>query len=264
MATLDQIIAEINGVYQPQVNAIEQRRAQIPGMIQAEQAGLDARKESAFEGIVNQARRRGTGVAFGGIPLADQAKYTATDYLPAQARLIQSGREQQMSLTDALNQIYERRNAFAYQIKQNDDQLAESRRQFDANLAFQREQQAAQLRAAAAANAASFAPSIGGGGGAPAPSAARPTAPTQNYIGNNDLRGRLNYAAQREGNKDAAIALKFVGNDGKYNLNPNITNINILNALNRLGAVNVWKPQTRNSSQRSFNTDLRSGGRFGY
>ncbi len=162
MATLDQIISELSSTYQPQVDAINQRMSAIPGQLQAEEQGLDAKKDLAYGDIVNQARRRGTGIAFGGLPINEQNKYTATDYLPALARLRQAGKEQQLSLQDALNSIYEKRNSFAYQIKQNDDQLQESRRQFDANMAFQREQEANRLREAArAAAAANAMPTLG-------------------------------------------------------------------------------------------------------
>lgn len=171
--TLDQIISELNTTYQPQIGAIESRKASIPGQLLAEEQGLDAKKDMAFDSILSGARSRGTGVAFGGIPLAEQARYTASEYAPAVARLKQTGREQVMSLEDALNQIYEKRNTFAYQIKQNEDGLDESRRQFDQNMAFQREQEAARLREAARANAASnFMPTLGSLAAKDAPAAA--------------------------------------------------------------------------------------------
>lgn len=242
MATLDQIISELNTTYNPQIQSIQQRQAAIPGQQQAEEAGLEATKNNAFGDIINQARRRGTGVALGGLPVAEEQKYTASQYLPALARLKQSGKEQQMSLQDALNQIYEKRNAFAYQIKQNDDQLQESRRQFDTNMAFQREQEAARLRAAAASNASSFSPTISGGGAAPGSAPVKGGAPaTPNYVGNNDLRGHLAYAAQKEGNRNAEVALKYVGNDGFFYLDPRTTSPALINILQGLGAKNKFQ-----------------------
>lgn len=62
----------------------------------------------------------------------------------------------------------------------------------------------------------------------------------QAYVGNNDLRGRLAYLAQ-QGNNNAKIALNYVGNDGKYYLNPSNTSSAIINALNSLGFTNVYK-----------------------
>lgn len=250
--TLDQIIGELNNTYQPQINSIEARRAAIPGQLQAEEQGLQAKQESAFGSILDGARRRGTGVAFGGIPLADQAKYTATEFLPALARLKQSGREQQLSLEDALNQIYEKRNTFAYQIKQNNDQLDFSRQQFEYQKSKDAQDrldalaaEANRLRAAAASSASSFSPTLGGG--VASPSAKAPAAATKNFIGNNDLRGRLAFEASK-GNRNAEVALKYVGNDGKFSLDPRSTSPALIQILQGLGATNVFKGPANGSA----------------
>jgi hypothetical protein len=161
--TLDQVLAELSPQFDPQINSVRQRQAEIPGMIQAEEAGLGAKQEQAFGNILGGARQRGLG--FSGIPLGEQAKYTATEYMPALARLRQSGREQAMSLEDAILGIQERRGSLAQQLRQGDLDRDEQQRQFDQNMAFQREQ---ANRAAAASRAASAKPSYrptGGGGG---------------------------------------------------------------------------------------------------
>lgn len=169
--TLDQIIGELNTTYQPQINAIEQRKAALPGQFQAEEAGLQAKQGQAYEDIIGGARRRGIG--FSGIPLQEQAKYSATEYMPALARLRSQQQETGRSLDDAIMQIFEKRNTFANQLKQNEDQMFESRRQYDTTLAFQKEQEQNRLREAArqsaAASASQWAPTMGGGG---APAAA--------------------------------------------------------------------------------------------
>jgi hypothetical protein len=74
-------------------------------------------------------------------------------------------------LEDAINQIYEKRNNFGNQLYQNEQQLFESRRQFDTNMTFQKEQEANRIRQAAAASAAaspSFGITTGGSAGQPA------------------------------------------------------------------------------------------------
>lgn len=156
--TLSQILSELDTTYNPQIDAVRQRQALIPGQIQAEEQGLEAKQGQAFDDILGGARRRGLG--FSGIPLGEQAKYTATEYLPALARLRQTGREQAMSLEDAILGIQERRNTMGQQIFQTEQDRFEQRRQFDA-------QQAAQQRAAAAAAAQPnpLAGIFGGGGG---------------------------------------------------------------------------------------------------
>ncbi len=169
--TLDQVIASLNSVYQPQVAAIEQRRASIPGQIAEQEKGLQAKQETAFGDILNGARRRGTGVAFGGIPLSEQARYTATEFLPALTNLRRAGVEQETSLADAINKIKADQFQQAtglYQFQQNyelqQQQMAEQRRQFDL-------QQKAAAKAAGAFN-----PTLGGAPGQ-APGGAAPASP---------------------------------------------------------------------------------------
>lgn len=138
--TLDQIIKEIGSPYGRQIKNLKQRAADIPGQIKAEQAGLEATQKEAFGEILGGARRRGIG--FSGIPLGEQAQYTATQFLPAVARLKQTGREQAMSLQDAISGIQQQRNQYAQSLRQAELNREEAARQ------------AAATRAAAASAAA--------------------------------------------------------------------------------------------------------------
>lgn len=174
--TLSQINKELGSIYDPYYKNIQQRKSLIPEAIKSEEAALGARQEQAFGEILGGARRRGLG--FSGIPLSEQAKYTSTEYLPALARLRQSGREQEMSLEEALLGLNRDRRTQAqsiFEANRNYDlanrQHQESIRQFNEQM-----RAAAQERArAAAASAASFTPSFGGtGGGATAGAATDP------------------------------------------------------------------------------------------
>lgn len=235
--TLSQIIAELNPTFQPQVESIQQQQGLIPGEIQAQESALNAKKDVAYEDIVNGARRRGIG--FGGIPLGEQAKYAATDYAPALAGLRQQGQQKAMSLQDALLQINERRDTLGQQIYQT-----EQDRQFQMD-------QAEQNRRAAAA-AGGFSPSFGGG----APTAT-PNAATGGTFGNagqradkgfnfTDSSGKAISAAvyakannipfrsllermAKLGDNGAKQALGFVGNDFGYD--PRRVNANVYNSL---------------------------------
>lgn len=151
--TLQQIQDELASTYDPQINSVRQQQALIPQQMQAEEQGLQARQTQAYDDIVSGARRRGMG--FSGIPLGEQAKYSATEYMPALARLRSQGKQQQMSLEDAILGINERRNTAALGIQQNDRTFAENQRQFNESLALQKQQ-------AAAAN--KFNPTLGLGG----------------------------------------------------------------------------------------------------
>lgn len=236
-ATLDQILTSLNGVYQPQIQSVQTQQAALPAQFQAQSAGVDAQKNDAFNSILSSARQRGTGVAFGGIPLQEQAQYTASTYAPALAKLQSDQLAQQQSLTDALNKINEDKmntanGMYQFGVTQDLEQqkLAEQQREFDA-----------QQAAAKAASSGSGLYGAFSGIGAPTAQSA-PAAQQPQYIGNNDLRGHLNWLATTQNNQDAAVALHYVGNDGKYNLNPYVTNPAIIAALTRLGATNVWHP----------------------
>lgn len=158
--TLAQIISEIDSVYAPQVQSIRDRQGLIPQQIADEEKGLEAKQQNAFGDILGGARRRGLG--FSGIPLGEQAKYTASEFLPAVARLRQSGREQAMSLEDAILGINERRQGQALGIQQYENQRYDTWK-------AQQEQLAESRRQAAAAAARPTYGSMGAAGGAPAP-----------------------------------------------------------------------------------------------
>lgn len=138
VGTLNQVIKSLNGTYNPQVNLIRQRQSAIPQTIAAEETALGAKKDQAFGDILGGARQRGLG--FAGIPLQEQAKYASTDYLPALARLKQSGIEQATSLEEAILGIRERQTSLAQQIREGalsramqKRQMAEDKRQFNLN-----------------------------------------------------------------------------------------------------------------------------------
>lgn len=150
--SLEQILGELNPIYQPQESLIRQRQADIPVQIQAEEQGLQAKQGQAFEDIVGGARRRGIG--FSGIPLQEQAKYTSTEYLPALARLRTAGRQQAQSLEEAVLGINERKQTAALGMRQYEQQ------RYDQYMAQLRaEEEARQQRAAARASA--FSPTMG-------------------------------------------------------------------------------------------------------
>ena len=156
--TLDQIMAELGSIYDPQVKSIQQRQNLIPEQMKSEEAGLQAKQVSAFDDILSGARRRGLG--FSGIPVGEQAKYTATDYLPAIARLRQQGKEQAMSLQDAIYGIKERQQNQALAQRQYEQQRYDAYQTEMRQLEAQRE---AQRASEAAARAAAARPTFGGG-----------------------------------------------------------------------------------------------------
>ena len=164
--TLSQINQELGSIYDPYAKNIQAKQALIPEQIKSEEAGLGAKQTQAYDEILGGARRRGLG--FAGIPLGEQAKYNATEYMPALARLRQSGREQSMSLEEALLNLSRDRATQArgiFDADRNYDlanrQFSESQRQFNEQM-----RESARARAASAASAAqgsSWMSALGGG-----------------------------------------------------------------------------------------------------
>lgn len=251
--TLAQIISELNPTFQPQVKSLEARANLIPGQIASEESALGAKKDQAYEDIVSGARRRGLG--FSGIPLGEQAKYAATDYAPALARLRQSGQERAYSLQDAILGINERRDTLGQQIYQTE------------------QDRAAQERQARASAAAAASPSLGnlfggggeaaGGGASPLPKIKRdksgynftdaygkPINAAEYVQLYNSLGGGLSYREllqnmANDGDTNARVALNYVGDDAKFGSAPS----QYAGVFNALGATGTFQqPRQAGSS----------------
>ncbi len=261
--TLEQIISELDNTYKPQINSLQERANLIPQQIQDEEAGLKAQQTQAFGDITNAARRRGLG--FSGIPLGEQAQYTSTQFLPALARLRQSGKEQAMSLQDAINQIYERRDTLAQQLRQSE---------------IEREFQAQQNELNRRAQAAAFASPTLGLSQIPAeqgqsilPKIQRTKEGGYNFFdaygkpinaaeyvqlyqsagGNLTYRQLLQQMAN-EGDANAKFALQHVGDDYRFGAAPDTQEART--ALSLLGATGSFRPT---SGYNITNTPIKRG-----
>lgn len=158
--TFDQVLANVTAQSDPQRKVILNQIADLPNQQTAAEQGLAAQKDQAYQDILSGARQRGLG--FSGIPLAEQAKYNATNYAPAVANLKSTYANQQGSLENALanigssnyataNDVFNQDRNYAFQQQQaaqqaalQQQQLAEQQRQFNENLALQKQQAASQ------------------------------------------------------------------------------------------------------------------------
>ena len=252
--TLNQILKELSPTFKPQVESLQQRANLIPGQIKSEEQGLQAKQEQAFGDILGGARRRGLG--FSGIPLGEQAKYTSTEFLPALARLRQSGRQEAMSLQDAILGVKERQGTLARDIYQREQDRAEQARQ--ASLSR-------QAQASAMPTLGSFGSMFGGqeqtpitpqmqkrkGGGFNfqdaygTPINAAEYVQLQNQMGNKiTFRDLLSQMSKTD--KGARTALQYVGDDFRFN--PNAPQ-NLSSLFKALGVGGNFKQQTPKSEQ---------------
>lgn len=146
MATrsVEQIQRELAKTDAPAESLLKKQIAAIPGSLKAEEDGLRAKQAEAFNKILGGAKSRG--LKFSGIPLAEQARFTSTEFLPAMARLRQSGQDQRFTLQGALADIVRQRGLSAQGLfQQEQDRAAADRRaaaaraaQFDTNALQQR------------------------------------------------------------------------------------------------------------------------------
>lgn len=258
--SLQQVLTELNSVYQPQVNQLRQQQASLPNQLKADEQGLAAQQTQAFDEILNGARRRGLG--WSGIPEGEQAKYNATQYMPALAHLKQSTADRATSLEQAILGLNQQKMTQGQDIFQNERQFYEDQRLNNEKMQLARQQAAASA----------FSPTLGYRPGAA-------SAPQQRKDGGfnfTDMNGRPISAAAyayatrtpfrdvlqtmaKAGDKGAQTALGFVGND--YGYDPNKLNnpqlANIYNALTWGVAkqaptrfVNVAKAPTYNGTLR--------------
>lgn len=185
--SLDQILAEVTARSDPQRQIVLNQVSQLPAQQAADEASLAAKKDQAFEDITAGARRRGLG--FSGIPLGEQAKYTATDYAPALANLKTSYGGRKATLESALADIGRSDYTTAYDIFDRERTFDENQRRY--NL-----EQGAASRAAASAGASQgnpFAGLFGNIGNSNQPKATGPDQLTQRaYDAVQDLIGTKN------------------------------------------------------------------------
>lgn len=191
---LSDIIKELDTVYNPLKQAArDEYNKEVPLVeadLQAQEQGLQRAKENAFGDIDTRANRRG--MFFSGIPLKEQAQYVGSDFLPAVASLKNRYFSKKNSLYDAMMRAITGYDAEASNkamgIRQNELALDEERRQFEARMAFEREQ--AARAAAGGGGAGGISPSLGftgTGGGSPTVSSQQATMGKINVMGASPL-----------------------------------------------------------------------------
>ncbi len=128
MATrsLEQITRQLAKSDKPAENLLKQQIAALPGQFEGQKAGLQAQQQEAFGNILSGAKRRG--LKFSGIPLAEQAKFTSTQFLPALANLENTIAQQRAGLQGSLADITRQRGQLAQQLFQTElDRAAQER-----------------------------------------------------------------------------------------------------------------------------------------
>lgn len=214
--SIEQIVAELENAYKPQVDLIQKQLAELPAYYQAQEQGLNVAKDNAFRDITGQANQRG--VLYSGMPIQEQTRYTGERYLPAMAGLKRQQSEQTTGYQSQINDVRSRQYQQAQSIRQN--QL-----QNELQAQIERERIAAQQRQAASRVSGGRS---GGGGG----SSAKPTRADYNA----DLKS-IEAAMQNRGQVGSYenMVRQFVQTYAKYGISPQEIGETLYNTYGRYG-----------------------------
>jgi hypothetical protein len=180
-------------------------------------------------------------MGFSGIPIGEQVKYDSTQFKPAVANLYVNQNQRKTSLEESLNSLYRDQRNTAIGVRDQETARDEQIRQFNEQMAWNREQlarqeaEAARARAAAASSTAGIGSYFGGGSSPTAPAAKAPAASQMvakqgGGFAFTDSGGKAISAAAysklkgipfrtllqqmaSSGDQGAAIGLQLVGND---------------------------------------------------
>lgn len=207
--SVDQIIGELNSVYNPQIEQVNKQLAELPAYYQAQTEGLNVAKDNTFRDITGQASARG--MVYSGMPIQEQARYTGEKYLPALAQLQQQKNEKTYGFQSQLTDIYGKRLSQAQALQQQELDREEQARQFE----LKRQDEERRFQQQLAAQRASASRS-GGGGGGRAPSAADRMAAASREFAAALQRARQNPSSVQDGYRE--VVQQAVGQ--QYGLSP--------------------------------------------
>lgn len=146
--SLDQILAQLDPAYAPQRTLFQQQQALIPGQTQTALTGLEATKQNAFRDVNTGANSKG--LAFSGIPAAEQTRYLGEKYLPAVAGVTQDAQKQSLTLAQSLAQLESDKRLKGIDTQQGQQKSLDAYLEAERTRQFQAQQNALDRQAAAA------------------------------------------------------------------------------------------------------------------
>jgi hypothetical protein len=150
--SLEELYAQYNPVYDQSRALYNQQLSAIPGKYQGQVAGLGVAQQNAFRDINTGANSKG--MAFSGVPAAEQMRYTGEKYLPALAALQNQQNTETFQLQQAIAGLNSDQRLKAMETRSGQqkslDQYLQAERDRQFQLQLQREQMAAQRASRAA------------------------------------------------------------------------------------------------------------------
>ncbi len=143
--SLEELYAQLNPAYQGTRDLVGAQLSAVPGQFQAQETALGVKKDNSFRDINTGANAKG--LAFSGIPIAEQTRYLGEQYLPAVAGLESQKNNATLELQKVLASLDQEQRLRAID-RRTDQQKAldaylENERQRAQQLQMQREQIAA-------------------------------------------------------------------------------------------------------------------------
>ncbi len=238
---LNSIVNEISAAYAPQKELLNQQIASTETSGQAQQAGLAAQQQQAFQGIEQGAQNKG--MFFSGFSPDAQAKYTATTYLPKLAELQATINNTKSSLYGKQAEMDTQARTQAYNVREGDVAALRGWEADQAKMAYEAEQNRIKMAFEAQQNAANRAAQAAASRAAKAPQGTQYTW-KKNAAGGYDV-----YEGNKKANVDLATAVASQGG----------------NLSNLVGLLTQGSPSDRKFAQQYINGDktaLYSTGAF--
>ena len=142
---------QLDQIYNPQIELIQQQKQALPGRFDARRSSLEQARVNAFRDIGQTANRRG--MFFSGFQPDEQARYLGERFLPGMQDIESQQEQARLGLLEQLTGIRGQRAqgmmSFQDQIQQQQQRQQEQERQFQQQRQLQQEQQRFQSRASA-------------------------------------------------------------------------------------------------------------------
>jgi hypothetical protein len=194
---------QIESIYKPQEQFIQQQKAALPGQFDGQRSALEQAKVNAFRDVGLQAQRRG--MFFSGFQPAEQARYLGEKFLPGMQDIAARQEQSRLGLLEKLIGLRTQKagemNTFREQLRREALERQQQEEAFRRQLEMQNRQFDQQRSLTSMRSSGGGGSSRGGGGGSGAGSAA-------------NLKMSLDAFAKSRGALSQQLSAK-TGRDGK-------------------------------------------------
>lgn len=150
--SLDEILAQLDPAYAPSRGLYQQQQALLPGQLATAKQGLEVGKQNAFRDVNTNANSKG--LAFSGIPAAEQSRYLGEKFLPAVAGVEGDYAKQNFTLSQALAGLESEKRLKGIDMRSGQQKTLDAYMEAERDRQFKAQQADLDRRASAAAKTA--------------------------------------------------------------------------------------------------------------